>query len=112
MAESQDIKFYKKAGRPAKYATDEEKKKARLEAKRKWYKKQDSQARVKEYNKQYYSKKQKLLSRLQKNKSKSKPKSKSNKHKRDSKTKRHTKSKTHGHHKSKRISIDKLLDAL
>jgi len=108
MVDSQDIKFYKKAGRPAKYATDEEKKKARLEAKRKWYKKQDSQARVKEYNKQYYSKKQKLLSRLQKSKSKSKL----NKHKRVSKIKRHTKSKKHSHHKSKRISIDKLLDAL
>lgn len=106
MAESQDIKFYKKAGRPAKYATDDEKKKARLEAKRKWYKKQDSQARVKQYNKQYYSKKQKLLSRLQKSKSKS------NKNKKVSKTKRHTKSKKHSHHKSKRISIDKLLDAL
>jgi hypothetical protein len=106
MAESQDIKFYKKAGRPAKYATDDEKKKARLEAKRKWYKKQDSQARVKQYNKQYYSKKQKLLSRLQKSKSKS------NKNKKVSKTKRHTKSKKHSHHKSKRISIAKLLDAL
>ena len=45
-------KHITKIGRQKIYGTDEEKKKAQLDAKRKWRKKNSE--KIKEYNKQYY----------------------------------------------------------